>query len=349
MALRLAFMGTPAFSVPTLRALHAAGHEIAAAYTRAPAASGRRGKRLVPSPVHQAAEQLGIAVRTPRTLHDEAEQDAFRALECDAAVVVAYGRILPPAILDTPRLGCWNAHASLLPRWRGAAPIQRAIMAGDAETGVQVMRMEQGLDTGPVALTHREPIGPTTTAGDLHDTLAERGAELMVEAIARLEAGALATADQGVDGVTYANKIEKAESRIDWSRPASEVAAHVNGLSPFPGAWTTLGGARVKLLRADVPLDDVPALPDGVADAPAPSDAPAIVVARGTPVPLPDAAVDDGAVHPGVMVERGEGGEVRVACANGTVLRILEAQRAGGRPVSGAEFARGLPTGARFE
>ena len=328
--MRLVFMGTPAFSVPTLRALHAAGHEILAAYTRAPAASGRRGKKLVPSPVHAAADALGIEVRTPRTLRDRAETEAFRALGAEAAVVVAYGRILPPAILEAVPLGCWNGHASLLPRWRGAAPIQRAVMAGDAETGIQIMRMEEGLDTGPVALTHREPIGPTTTAGDLHDILAERGAELMVEAMARLAAGTLATTPQAEDGVTYAEKIDKAETRIDWSRSAGEVARHINGLSPFPGAWTTLGGERVKLLRAeargrggaDIPhlagpgSYSLPSLPDAVA---------AIVP--------PETSYDQG-----VHVAAGDGG-----------LRVHEVQRAGGRPVLGIEFARGLGADARFE
>ena len=346
MTLRLAFMGTPHFAVPTLRALHAAGHEIAAVYTRAPAASGRRGKQLVPSPVHATADELGIEVRTPRTLRDEGQQDAFRALRCDAAVVVAYGRILPPAILDAVPMGCWNLHGSLLPRWRGAAPIQRAVMAGDAVTGVQVMRMAEGLDTGPVALAHREPIGPATTAGDLHDVLAERGAALMVEAMARLEDGELETEPQDEDGVTYASKIDKAETRIDWSRPATEVAAHVNGLSPFPGAWSTLGGARVKLLRADVPLDDVPALPDGIAG-PDADDAPPVVVAGGAPIPLLDPAPD--ATLPGSLVEAAARGGPRVACGGGTVLRVLEAQRAGGRAITGEELARGLPDGARFE
>ena len=353
MALRLAFMGTPTFSVPTLRALHAAGHDIAAVYTRAPAASGRRGKNLGPSPVHAAAGALGIEVRTPGSLRTEGEREAFRALGCDAAVVVAYGRILPPAILDAVPMGCWNAHASLLPRWRGAAPIQRAVMAGDAETGVQVMRMEEGLDTGPVALTHREPIGPTTTAGDLFATLAERGAELMVEAMARLEAGTLETEEQDPGGATYADKIDKDEARIDWSRPARRVAAHVNGMSPFPGAWTTLGGGRVKLLRADLPLDDVPMLPDedGASfPAVAADDLPHIVVTGAgampaTTVPDPEEVIDAPTSPGDVLVAD----DLRVACADGTALRVLEVQRAGGRPLSGAEFARALPDGARFE
>ena len=323
--MRLAFMGTPAFSVPTLRALHEAGHEIAAVYTRPPAASGRRGKALVPSPVHATANELGLEVRTPKSLRGADEIDAFRALRCDTGVVVAYGRILPPAILDAVPLGCWNAHASLLPRWRGAAPIQRAIMAGDAETGVQVMRMEEGLDTGPIALTHREPIGPMTTAGDLFGTLAERGASLMVEAMARLEAGTLETVPQDEDGVTTADKIAKDEARIDWSRPADEVRAHVNGLSPFPGAWTTVAGERVKLLRVErVEMDGLssPARENG---------------SMGKPVP--GERVVDAFIACGEQPDR--------PGLEGIVIH--EIQRAGGRPVSGDEFARGLPEGARFE
>ena len=334
--MRLVFMGTPAFSVPTLRALHAAGHDIAAAYTRAPAASGRRGRALVPSPVHAAAEALGIEVRTPRSLRDGAEIEAFRALEAEAAVVVAYGRILPPAILDAVPLGCWNGHASLLPRWRGAAPIQRAVMAGDAETGIQIMRMEEGLDTGPIALTRREPIGPATTAGDLHDTLAEAGAGLMVEAMAHLAAGTLETVPQAEVGVTYAEKIDKAEARIDWSRPAEEVARHVNGLSPFPGAWTTLDGERVKLLRAE-PLPIY------------------MQFVNPTPPPWPEGT--DFRPRPGA-IEAGRWG-VTAACRSDGMptslsfstesIAALELQRAGGLPMSGAEFARGLSADARFE
>ena len=348
MGLRLAFMGTPAFSVPTLRALHAAGHDIAAAYTRAPAASGRRGKALVPSPVHAAAEELGIEVRTPKSLRSEEEQAAFRALGCDAAVVVAYGRILPPAILDAVPLGCWNAHASLLPRWRGAAPIQRAVIAGDGETGVQVMRMEEGLDTGPIAATQRVPIGPTTTSGDLHAALATLGAGLVVDVMARVEAGTVRTEPQSEDGVTYADKIAKDETSIDWSRPAAEVAARINGLSPFPGTWTTLGGGRVKLLRADLPLDDVPPLPDG--DGVVAGGAPPIVVTGGGAMPALAIPDPDGIVSaPSSPGDATVGDDLRVACADGTTLRVLEAQRAGGKSVGGAEFARALPDGARFE
>ena len=335
--MRLIFMGTPAFSVPTLRALHAAGHAIAAAYTRAPAASGRRGRALVPSPVHAAADDLGIEVRTPRSLRDEAEIEALRALGAEAAVVVAYGRILPRAVLDAVPRGCWNAHASLLPRWRGAAPVQRAVMAGDEETGVQVMRMEEGLDTGPVALTHREPIGPATTAGDLFGTLAEAGAALMVEAMARLADGTLETVPQSEDGVTYADKVGKEEARIDWSRPAVEVARHVNGLSPFPGAWTTLAGERVKLLRAEA---------DAGRPAPGAGRRASDVSGRHgagwiDPAPAPEPSAGGGRRAPTALCGEGENGE------RGRV-RLLEVQRAGRRPVPGDEFARGLPREARF-
>lgn len=248
--MRIVFMGTPDFAVPTLAEIVGRGHEVVAAYTRAPAAGGRRGLDLVPSPVHRAAERFGIPVLHPKTLRTGEAAETFRAHEADLAVVVAYGMILPPAILDAPRLGCVNLHASLLPRWRGAAPIQRAILAGDAETGVAVMRMEEGLDTGPVGLVERVAIGPDMTAGELHDRLMLVGADLMGRALAALEREALAFTPQPADGVTYAAKIDKAESRIDWSRPAKAVHDHVRGLSPFPGAWFELDGARVKVLRS---------------------------------------------------------------------------------------------------
>ena len=323
-------MGTPAFSVPTLRALHEAGHEIVAVYTRAPAASGRRGKQLRPSPVHAAADELGIEVRTPRTLRTDEEVDRFHALNAEAAIVIAYGRILPLAILNAVPLGCWNVHASLLPRWRGAAPIQRAIMAGDDETGVQVMRMEEGLDTGPIALTHREPIGPTTTAGDLFETLANHAAELMVEAVARLADGTLAVEPQSEDGVTYADKIEKDEARIDWSCPADQVARHINGLSPFPGAWTVLGNDRVKLLRARS----------------YPSEGSTVRNRAGTEsYDMPPA---NGEARSITTRTSSNDPDLRIACGSGTVS-VLEAQRAGSRATSGNEFARSLSDGARFE
>ena len=296
-------MGTPDFTVPTLRAM-AEHHEIAAVYSQPPRAGGRRGLKLAPSPVHRAAEEFGIEVRTPVSLRDEPEQEAFRALGVDVAVVVAYGLILPRTILDSPRAGqgghgCLNGHASLLPRWRGAAPIQRAIMAGDAETGVCVMGMEAGLDTGPVAIRKAVPITPQTTAGDLHDRLAGLTAELMVEALALMETGDLAFTPQPEDGVTYAAKIEKGETRIDWSRRAAEVHAQVMGLSPAPGAWFAMpDGERVKVLRS----------------------APAV-----------------GSGAPGTVLEGGI-----LACGE-QALAPLTVQRAGKRPIEYAEMLRGRP------
>src|SRR5690606_16876340 len=237
MPLRLIFMGTPEFSVPTLRALAATGHEIAAVYTQPPRPAGRRGLELTKSPVHEAAEELGIPVRTPQSLKSTEEQEVFRTLDADAAVVVAYGLLLPRPILEGTRLGAYNGHASLLPRWRGAAPIQRAIMAGDRETGMMIMKMDEGLDTGPIALTEKVTIGSEMTAGELHDRLKEVGARLMVEAMAKLEEGTLNLTPQGSQGAIYARKIDKSESRIVWSRAAGEVHNHIRGLSPFPGAW----------------------------------------------------------------------------------------------------------------
>ncbi|GAB4066182.1 methionyl-tRNA formyltransferase [Ancylobacter sonchi] len=248
--MRVVFMGTPDFAVPTLVEIVGAGHEVVAAYTRAPAAAGRRGLDLVPSPVHRTAERFSIPVLHPASLKGEEAAETFAAFNADVAVVVAYGRILPPAILKAPGLGCLNLHASLLPRWRGAAPIQRAIMAGDKETGVAAMRMEEGLDTGPVGLVERVSIGPDMTAGELHDRLMGIGADLMGRALAALERGALGFTPQPADGVTYAAKIDKGETRIDWRRPAGEVHDHIRGLSPFPGAWFELDGARVKVLRS---------------------------------------------------------------------------------------------------
>lgn len=245
--MRLVFMGTPDFAVPTLDALHAAGHEVAAAYTQ-PARPAGRGGRPRPSPVQRRAEALGIAVRTPATLRDGEARRALAALGAEAAVVVAYGLILPPAALEAPARGCFNLHASLLPRWRGAAPIHRAVMAGDAETGVCVMRMEEGLDTGPVLLREATPIGPEETTGDLHDRLAAMGADLMARAVPRLDA--LEPVPQPERGVTHAAKVGKHEARIDWSRPAREVDRRLRGLSPAPGAWTTHRGRRLKLLRS---------------------------------------------------------------------------------------------------
>ena len=306
MPLRLIFMGTPDFSVPVLLALAGQGHDIAAVYTQPPRPAGR-GMELRKSPVHQKAEALGIEVRTPKSLKDPAEQAAFAALEADAAVVVAYGLLLPKPVLEAPRLGCWNVHASLLPRWRGAAPINRAIMAGDAETGVMVMRMEEGLDTGPVAMAEKVRIGPDMTAGELHDRLSVLGADLMIRAASALERDSLATRPQPQDGVTYAAKITNAETRIDWSRPAQEVHDHVRGLSPFPGAWCEIdfGGRldRVKVLQS--------ALAEGF----------------GTP----GEALDDA---------------LTIACGEGAV-RLLRLQRAGKQTTGAAEFLKGnrVPAG----
>lgn len=250
--LKLIFMGTPEFAVPTLLELVGQGHEIVACYTREPAPGGR-GMALRPSPVHTQADALGIPVFHPKSLKSDEEKDRFAALEADAAVVVAYGMILPKAVLAAPEHGCYNLHASLLPRWRGAAPINRAIMEGDAETGVMVMKMEAGLDTGPVAMAEKLTISETMTAQDAHDRLARLGADLMARAMAALSRGSLTLTEQPEEGVTYAQKIDKAEARIDWGRPAGEVLRHIHGLSPFPGAWTeaTIGGKteRLKVLR----------------------------------------------------------------------------------------------------
>lgn len=302
MALRIVFMGTPEFSVPTLRALAEAGHEIVAVYTQPPRAAGRRGLEVTPSPVQREAERLGLEVRTPVSLKGEAEQAAFRTLDADVAVVVAYGLLLPKPVLDAPRLGCLNGHASLLPRWRGAAPIQRAVMAGDVETGMMVMKMEQGLDTGPVALVRKVGIAPDMTAGDLHDALMKDGAVLMVEALARLEAGELTFTPQADNGVTYARKIDKAETRVDWTLSAADAHNHIRGLSPFPGAWCEgeIGGRkeRLKLLRS---------------------------------------ALAEGDGQPGEILDD----RLTVACGSGAV-RLVEVQRAGGRPVVAQEFLRGV-------
>src|SRR3979490_1849641 len=251
MPLRLIFMGTAEFAVPTLLELVAHGHEIAAVYTRAAKPAGR-GVKLQPTPVEQQARRLGIPVLTPATLKTPEALAEFRAHNAQAAVVVAYGMILPQAILDAPPLGCFNLHASLLPRWRGAAPINRAIMAGDTETGVMVMKMDAGLDTGDVAMAERMAITDAMTAADLHDALAPLGADLMGRAMGALERGRLQLTKQSEVGVTYAAKIEKAEARIDWHKPARPVLRHIHGLSPFPGAWCEMpveGAARGKTRR----------------------------------------------------------------------------------------------------
>ena len=302
MALRLILMGTPDFAVPTLLGIVGAGHEIVAVYTRAPQPAGR-GMAERPSPVAREAAQRKIPVFTPKTLKDPHAASAMRAHGADAAVVVAYGLILPKPILDAFPLGCFNLHASLLPRWRGAAPIQRAIMAGDPETGVTVMKMEEGLDTGPIAMERRVPIGPDASAGELHDQLARLGAELMPVAIAALERGSLQLTPQPAAGATYANKIDKAETRIDWTKPGQRVHDHCRGLSPSPGAWFEFPGAgRVKVLRTT----------------------------KG-----------DGSGKPGQVLDD----RLTIACGDGSV-RIVELQRAGGKPMSAEEFLRGMPLAA---
>jgi methionyl-tRNA formyltransferase len=249
MPLRLIFMGTPDFAVPTLIELAARGHDVAAVYTRAPKPAGR-GMEMQVTPVEREARRLALPVYTPKSLKDESAQAGFRAHNADAAVVIAYGLILPKPVLEAPRLGCFNVHASLLPRWRGAAPINRAVMAGDAETGVTIMKMDEGLDTGAMAMAERTAIGRDMTAGQLHDALACLGADLMARALAALERGSLTLTPQPAEGVTYAEKISKDETRIDWSRPWKQVHDHIRGLSPFPGAWCEIAATRVKVLRS---------------------------------------------------------------------------------------------------
>jgi len=306
MPLRLVYMGTPDFAVPTLAAIIGQGHDVAAVYTRAPQPAGR-GMELRPSPVEREARRHGIAVLTPKTLRTPEAQEEFRTHRADAAVVVAYGLILPMPVLDAPRLGCFNLHASALPRWRGAAPINRAIMAGDAGTGVAVMRMEEGLDTGPIAMTTGVPIGPDMTAGELHDELAQAGAGLMVHALDVLEQGALPLIPQPDEGVTYAAKIDKNETRIDWTKPWQAVHNHCRGLSPFPGAWFELPGAGKEAVRIKV-----------------------LRTTRG-----------DGAGPPGTVIDD----KLTIACGDGAV-RILELQRAGKQPMKAGEFLRGTPLAA---
>ncbi|MEW5726205.1 MAG: methionyl-tRNA formyltransferase [Pseudomonadota bacterium] len=244
--MRLAFMGTPDFSVPILAALLDAGHDVAAVYSQPPRPAGR-GHKEQPTPVHAFASSRGLEVRTPKSLKSADEQQAFRELGLDAAVVAAYGLILPKAILEAPRRGCLNVHASILPRWRGAAPIQRAILAGDAVTGVTIMQMDEGLDTGAMLLVEETPITAATTAQSLHDTLSAMGARMIVDALARLDA--LEPRPQPGDGVTYAHKLAKDEGRVDWTRPAAEIERQVRGLNPWPGVWCELGGERLKVLE----------------------------------------------------------------------------------------------------
>ncbi|SFZ86405.1 methionyl-tRNA formyltransferase [Devosia enhydra] len=301
--MRIIFMGTPDFAVPTLTEIVSAGHEVVAAYTRAPKPAGR-GQAERRSPVHEAAEGFGIPVFTPKSLKGEAEQLVFASHGADLAVVVAYGLLLPKAILEAPTLGCLNLHGSLLPRWRGAAPIQRAVMAGDARTGVMVMKMDEGLDTGPVGLVDEMPIGPDETAGEVHDKMMLVGADLMGRALAAIERGSLDFSPQAEAGVTYAKKIEKAEARIDWSLSAEAVHNHIRGLSPFPGAWfeveTASGRQRVKALRS--------------------------TLAQGQGLP--------GAVLPGPGLV--------IACGSGAV-RLVSVQREGRGAMDAEAFLRGLP------
>ncbi|MDO5611682.1 MAG: methionyl-tRNA formyltransferase [Paracoccus sp. (in: a-proteobacteria)] len=290
--MRVIFMGTPDFSVPALKSIVDAGHQVVAVYSQPPRAAGR-GQKPRPSPVHAAAEALGLPVRTPQRLRDPVQQAEFAALNADVAVVVAYGLILPQPVLDAPGLGCVNIHASLLPRWRGAAPIHRAVMAGDAETGVAIMQMEAGLDTGPVLAEARCPIGPEETTADLHDRLAAMGAVLVVDTLSRLPLPARVQADVGV---TYAAKIDKSEARVDWSRSAVEIDRQIRGLSAFPGAWCDIAGERVKLLRS---------------------------------------RLADAAGAPGQVL-----GGFTVACGDGAV-EVLEAQRAGKKPMAAGDLLRG--------
>ncbi|MEM1375993.1 MAG: methionyl-tRNA formyltransferase [Pseudomonadota bacterium] len=261
--MRLIFMGSPDFSVPTLRAL-AQHHDVVACYSQPPRPRGRRGKEVINTPVHDAALELGIEVRTPKSLKGADEQAAFAELNADVAVVVAYGLLLPKPILEGTRHGCYNGHASLLPRWRGAAPIHRAILAGDTETGMMIMKMDEGLDTGPVAKTATVAIGPNMTTGELHNVMADTGAALMVEAMAELQAGDLALVPQAEDGATYAKKIDKAEARIDWSQETQTVHNQIRGMSPFPGAWCEMliGGnwERVKVLASRRTAEEWPGI-----------------------------------------------------------------------------------------
>ncbi|MFN4282576.1 MAG: methionyl-tRNA formyltransferase [Alphaproteobacteria bacterium] len=265
MTLRLAFMGTPGFSVPALKALHTAGHDIAAVYSQPPRPAGR-GQSEKRSEVHEAALALGLDVRTPASLKTPEAQAEFAALKLDVAVVVAYGLILPKAVLDAPKHGCLNIHGSLLPRWRGAAPIQRAILAGDQESGITIMQMDEGLDTGPMLLKEAVPIGPETTAEHLHDALAALGALLILQALQDLQAGALKPEPQPAEGATYAKKLSRADGVIDWRRSAAEIERQVRALTPWPGAFFTHDGKRIKLLAAYAHTEAARKMPGMVLD-----------------------------------------------------------------------------------
>ena len=305
--MRIAFLGTPDFAVPALAELAAAGHEIAAVYAQPPKPRGR-GQEVKPSPVQAFAQTLGLPARTPASMRDPEAIAAFQALDLDAAVVVAYGQILPAAVLDAPRHGSFNLHGSLLPRWRGAAPIQRAVMAGDPVTGVQVMRMTPGLDEGPILLSETVRIGPLDTAGTMHDRLSAVGAHLLPRALAAVERGAARETPQAAEGVTYAKKITPAEARIDWGRPAAEVDRQIRGLSPFPGAWfeapSEKGPTRVKALLS---------------------------------------RLEEGEGKPGALLDA----NLLIACGSGAV-RLLQVQREGRQVQDAGTFLRGfvLPAGA---
>lgn len=314
-SLRIAFMGSPDFAVPVLAALATAGHEIVCVYSQPPRPAGR-GKKLRPTPAHAWAEARGLEVRTPRSLKKAPEQEAFEALVLDAAVVVAYGLILPQPILDAPRLGCMNMHASLLPRWRGAAPIHRAVMAGDDVTGVQAMMMEAGLDTGPVVATAKTPIHATDTTGSVHDRLATLGADLAVKALAGLADGSMAPVPQVEDGMIYASKITAEDQRIDWTKPAADVDCQIRGLSPFPSAWFHY-------------------TPDGETE-PLRMKALMSERAEGVTGAAPGTLLDDG---------------LRVQCGDGGAVRLIKAQKPGSKAMEAADLLRGLPipAGATFE
>ena len=308
--MRIVFMGAPDFAAPTLKAIVSAGHEVAAVYTRAPKPAGRRGLRLAKTPIHLLADGFAIPVLTPAILRDASAQASFRNHSADAAIVVAYGLILPRAILDAPRLGCFNLHASLLPRWRGAAPIQRAIMAGDSATGVSVMRMEEGLDTGPIGLEEKLAIDVNATAGEITEVLAGIGAALMIRALRSFDEGGLAFHPQSAEGATYAHKIDKSEARIDWRRDAEMVRNQIHGLSPSPGAWSEIdlgrGVERIKFLRAETV---------------------------------------EGSGPPGTGLDE----SLTIACGRGAI-RLVEAQRGGKQAMRREEFQRGaqIERGARF-
>ncbi|KAA6406336.1 methionyl-tRNA formyltransferase [Candidatus Tokpelaia sp.] len=352
--MKLAFMGTPEFAVPFLQALHCAGHELAAVYTQPPRPRGR-GLSELASPVSQAAQALGLPVYSPKTLRDAAEQARFQALAVDAAIIVAYGLLLPEAVLNAPRLGCYNAHASLLPRWRGAAPVQRAIAAGDTETGLVIMRMDKGLDTGPILCAQaaaggrraparpfmiKMPIGADMTAGELFSALAAKGAELTVQAVAALADGQTGLQAQAAEGVTYAHKITKEETRINWHQPAEQVHKHICSLSPFPGAWCEmiLAGKRerVKILAshcADKAIDAAARQQGLIKPAAANSRAAALEAEKAARVKAQTAGTNQ--VQAAKTVPY-----LAVQCAKGAVL-LTQLQKAGGKVLAAGDFLRG--------